>query len=63
MTNKQIAQTWFVIIGLAFGWGFLCGITETRTEGVVLGVIQVASFIFTIWGMVRLWNSTPAASK
>jgi len=57
MTNKQIAKTWFTIIGLAFCWGFYCAAVGKTHEGGVMILLQLASCVFSIWGMVRLWKT------
>lgn len=60
MTNKQISKIWFTIIGLAFCWGFYCAAVDRPTQGVVMGLLQLSSIIFSVWGMVRLWKSDKA---
>lgn len=59
MKNKTIAQIWFSIIAIAFLWG----LAGQPTVGVGFLCIQTASVVFSIWGMVRLWNSIPATNK
>ncbi len=63
MTNKQIAKTWFTIIGLAFCWGFYCASVDRSHEGGVMALLQLSSCIFAIWGMVRLWKSEAINKK
>ena len=61
MTNKNIAKTWFSIIGFAFLYGVYCGVEGVDPdEGAIpMAIIKLGSVIFSFWGMARLWKSVP----
>ena len=60
ITNKTLAQIWFGVMAIAFGYGFYCGIEQKRIDGWGFALIQLSSLVLSVWGMYRLWRSKPA---
>ena len=60
ITNKTLAQIWFGVMAMAFGYGFYCGIEQQRIDGWGFALIQLSSLVLSVWGMSRLWRSKPA---